>query len=247
MIRSYKLALLIGALWASSAAAEPSAGDPAVWGADDLRRVMTDWLRDNGRTAPEPKAIGPLDPRLSVAPCDKVEVTPRGASSTTFTLSCKGPLSWSYVLRVDQPNAPPVSKAAGETSAHAQSWTVVVPKVELPKGAILTAAVLEERKVSSPPAGEAFKSVAEVVGLRVTYPIGPGAPLAARNVARAPLVAKGENVTLVANGSGFEISVPGRAEQDGYEGDLIAVKNVKTGAILKGRLERSKIVSVMQL
>ena len=39
----------------------------------------------------------------------------------------------------------------------------------------------------------------------------------------------------------------GRAEQDGYEGDLISVKNIKTGAILKGRLERGKLVSVMQL
>ena len=247
MMRISKLAFLMGALWASSACAEPAAPDPAIWGPDDLRRVMIDWLSSNGRTAPEPKAIGPLDPRLTVAACDKVEVAPRGASSTTFTLRCKSPADWTFVLRVDQPVPPSIAKAAGEPAAEPQSWVIVVPKVELPKGAILTAEVLEERKVSSPPTGQAFKSIAEVVGLRVSYPIGPGAPLAARNVARTPLVAKGENVTLVANGSGFEISVPGRAEQDGYEGDLIAVKNVRTGAVLKGRLERGKMVSVMQL
>jgi flagella basal body P-ring formation protein FlgA len=60
-------------------------------------------------------------------------------------------------------------------------------------------------------------------------------------------VAKGETVTLVAGGAGFEISAPGRSEQDGYEGDLISVKNLKTGAVLKGRLERGKTVSVMKL
>jgi hypothetical protein len=54
-------------------------------------------------------------------------------------------------------------------------------------------------------------------------------------------------VTLVANGSGFNISVPGKAEQDGYEGDLIMVRNTRSGAVLKGRLERGKTVSVMQL
>ena len=247
MMHSRKLIILLGALWTSAVAAQPAVPDAATWGAEDLRRVMVDWLQSNGRAAPEPRAIGPLDPRLSVAACDKVDIAPRGSSSTTFTLRCKEPSDWSFVLRVDQPFQPPVSKAAGEPAANAPSWVIVVPKVELPKGAILTAEVLEERKVSSAPTGQVFKSVAEAVGLRVTYPIGPGAPLGARNVARTPLVAKGENVTLVANGSGFEISVPGRAEQDGYEGDLIAVKNVRTGAILKGRLERGKTVSVMQL
>ncbi len=247
-MRSFKLALLIGVLSACSAVAEPNVASAESWGADDIRRVMGDWLRSNGRTVPDSKAIGPLDPRLSVAACDKIEIAPRGASSTTFTMRCKDP-DWSYVLRIDQNSQPPAAKveASSEGMATAPSWVVVVPKVELPTGAVLTAEVLEERKVSSQPTGQVFKSIREVVGLRVTYPIGAGAPLAARNVARAPLVAKGENVTLVANGSGFEISVPGRAEQDGYEGDLIAVKNSRTGAVLKGRLERGKIVSVMAL
>lgn len=249
MMRSYKLALLASALWACSAASQAETSSPATWGADDLRREMADWLRSNGRAAPELKSIGPLDPRLSVGACDKVEIAPRGVSNSTFTMRCKAPSDWSYVLRIDQFATPPATKAEppGGPSAAAASWVVVVPKVELPKGAILTADVLEERQVSSQPPGQVFKSIAEAVGLRVSYPIGPGTPLAPRNVARTPSVAKGENVTLVANGSGFEISVPGRAEQDGYEGDLIAVKNAKTGAILKGRLERGKVVSVVQL
>ena len=244
MTRRYKVVLLLSALWGTPANAEP-----ANWGAADLRRAMVDWLQSNGRTPPEPTAIGPLDPRLSVAACDQIEISPRGSSTSTFTLHCKAPADWSYVLRIDQLPQPAATRteAPGEPAASALSWSVIVPKVNLPTGAVLTAEVLEERRVSSAPPGQAFKSIAEAVGLRVTFPIGPGLALTSRNVARAPLVAKGENVTLVANGSGFEISVPGRAEQDGFEGDLIAVKNARTGAVLKGRLERGKIVSVMQL
>jgi flagella basal body P-ring formation protein FlgA len=134
-----------------------------------------------------------------------------------------------------------------DAGAEGASWRVVVPKVNLPSGSVLTAEVLEERAVASAPPAQSIKSIADAVGLRATSAIGPGLTLTTRNVARAPLVAKGENVTLVANGSGFEISVPGRAEQDGYEGDLIMVKNSRTGIVLKGRLERGKIVSVMQL
>jgi len=52
---------------------------------------------------------------------------------------------------------------------------------------------------------------------------------------------------LVATGSGFEIAAPARAEEDGYEGDLIAVRNIKTGVALKGRLERDKKVIVSQM
>jgi len=71
--------------------------------------------------------------------------------------------------------------------------------------------------------------------------------LTTRNVARTPLVLKGESVMLVATGSGFEIAAPARAEEDGYEGDLIAVRNIKTGVALKGRLERDKKVIVSQM
>ena len=244
MKRRFHAALLLGVLWAC-----PLAAEPENWGAGDLRREMVDWLRKNGRTPPEASAIGPLDPRLSVRACEQLEVAPRGASSSTFTLSCKSPAIWSYVLRIDQ-SAQTVSMRSEhqhEPGAAARSWRVVVPKVDLPTGAVLTAEVLEEREVGSAPGGQAIKSVADAVGLRVISAIGPGLTLTTRNVARAPLVAKGENVTLVANGSGFEISVPGRAEQDGFEGDLIMVKNARTGVVLKGRLERGKVVSVMQL
>ena len=244
MTRSFRLAFLLGALCAT-----PLAAEPGKWDVGDLRRIMMDWLRDNGRALPPASSIGPMDPRLSVAACDQIDISPRGGSSSTFNLHCKSPVAWSYVLRTDQAGAQPVGHVDAEANAGsaAPTWRVVVPKVDLPTGAVLTAEVLEERLVASAPPSQAIKSIAEAVGLRVTSAVGPGLTLTTRNVARAPLVAKGENVTLVANGSGFEISVPGLAEQDGYEGDVIVVKNARTGVALKGRLERGKIVSVMQL
>jgi flagella basal body P-ring formation protein FlgA len=111
----------------------------------------------------------------------------------------------------------------------------------------LTADALEERQVHASPPAQALKSLSEAVGLRLAATSAPGIILTTRSVARAPLVAKGETVTLVAGGSGFEISTPGKAEQDGYEGDLITVKNVKTGSTLKGRLGPGKMVSVVSL
>ena len=226
----------------------PAVAQTANWGAADLRREMVDWLSRNGRNVPQPNEIGPLDPRLNVSACDQLDITPRGTSNSTFVVRCKAPSEWSYVLRIDQLPQPPAIRAdTGKAVEPDVTWVVVTPKVNLPTGAILTAEVLEEKRVTAPPPAQAIKAVSEAVGLRVSSPIGPGLTLTTRNVTRAPMVAKGENVTLVANGTGFEISVPGRAEQDGFEGDLISVKNVRTGTVLKGRLERGKIVSVVQL
>ena len=244
MPHSFRITLLLGVMWVS-----PLVAEPGTWDAGDLRQVLMDWLRSNGRALPAMSAIGPLDPRLNVVACDQVEIAPRGASSSTFTLRCKAPVAGSYVVRTDQ-NTPvqplPAEIVAGGGRA-APTWRVVVPKVDLPSGAILTAEVLEERTVASAPPSQAIKSITDAVGLRVTSSVGPGLTLTTHSVARAPLVSKGETVTLVANGSGFEISAPGRAEQDGYEGDLIMVKNVRSGVVLKGRLEHGKLVSVMQL
>ena len=43
---------------------------------------------------------------------------------------------------------------------------------------------------------------------------------------------------------GFSIATPGRAEDDGYEGDLLAVRNVKSGMVLMGRLASGGVVLV---
>ena len=66
-------------------------------------------------------------------------------------------------------------------------------------------------------------------------------------LSRPPTVVKGEPITLIAKGNGFDIAVKGRAEQDGFEGELISVTNMGTGAVLKGRLEAGKIVTIQQM
>jgi flagella basal body P-ring formation protein FlgA len=82
--------------------------------------------------------------------------------------------------------------------------------------------------------------------LRASGNIHPGLPLTQRHVAKAPNVLKGETVTVMAGGAGFQIAMPGRAEQDGYEGDLITVRNPSSGKTVTGRLEAGRTVYVRQ-
>lgn len=153
--------------------------------------------------------------------------------------------------RATQANAPDLKLASVaaepekiEKANLPQSYNVVVPRVDLAAGTILTADMLEVRSMPQSAGITAFKTVKEAVGLRLTANVGPSSILNTRNVAKAPQVLKGENVTIIAGGSGFEIIAPGKAETDGYEGDLITVRNAKTGVKLTGKLGPGAIVLV---
>jgi flagellar basal body P-ring formation protein FlgA len=125
-----------------------------------------------------------------------------------------------------------------------QHWHVVVPRANLPAGTILTAAMVEERDVTQPPGGSFLKSAEAVIGLRLTTALSTGMAITTMNVARAPTIMKGETIMLTAEGEGFSIATPARAEEDGFEGDLVAVKNLRSGVVLSGRVAQAGIVIV---
>ena len=79
----------------------PALANTDKWGPDDLRRVLANWLEQQGTSVPNFASIGPLDPRMQVAPCDAPEITVRSSASTSYVLRCKSPETWQYVLRLD--------------------------------------------------------------------------------------------------------------------------------------------------
>ena len=239
------LSLLAALVLASFA---PLQAEEAAWGADTLRQLVRDYMAEAGKPVGEHVAIGPLDERMKVAACaTKPIIAPRSAYSTSLMVHCSAPQNWTFNLRVDVDGdaALPVTTLAGKAGTEAaQQWHVVVPRASLPVGTILQASMLEERVTNVAPGGAFVKSLDEAVGLRLTAAVIPGIAITTRNVARAPSVMKGETVTLTAEGDGFSIATPGRAEVDGYEGDLLTVRNIKSGVVLMGRLAANGIVLV---
>ena len=228
------------------AASSTYAGE-AQWGADDVRQLVRDYLTNEGRTIPADARIGPLDDRMQIAACATSPlVQPRSAYSSSLVVSCSAPTPWSFTLRVDGIDALPVAPVAqkANVSGPTKQWSVIVPRAALAAGTILTADMLEERMTNQPPGGALVKGVSEAVGLRLVAALQPGNVLTTRNVARAPTVMKGETVTLLAEGDGFTISATARVEEDGYEGDLVTVRNVKSGIVLSGRVAQGGTVII---
>ena len=227
----------------------PSLAADGFLGADDFRHIVRDYMVQAGKPIAENVAIGPLDERMQVPACANApSVAPRSSYSSSLIVHCDGPQVWTYNLRVDFDGASSISAlpTPGKvlTNGPVQEWHIVVARASLPVGTILTASMLEERVSTIAPGGAFLKSTSEAVGLRLTAAMVPGVAITTRNIARAPTIMKGETVILTAEGEGFSIATPARAEEDGYEGDLVAVRNIKTGIVLSGRVGQGGTVLV---
>jgi len=240
--------LLLAALSATFVGAGHTRADAADWTAQDLRRAVKSWLESNGRGGVSEDDVL-VDDRFRKPACaEEPNVAARSARSTSVVVRCAGPVAWEIVIRVDgdaQKAVPAVVNGSARRPGEGEEdRKVVVAKANLAAGTILTADVLEERAVDTPPGAAAIRSLDEAKGLRLVGAVSPGAVLTTRNVARAPHVLKGEPVTIQSGGSGFEVNMPGRAEADAYEGSLISVRNVRSGSIGTGRLGPGGVVIV---
>jgi flagella basal body P-ring formation protein FlgA len=227
----------------------PSLAVDGFLGANDLRQIVRDYMVQTGKPIAENVAIGPLDERMQVPACANAPtIAPRSSYSSSLVVHCDAPQAWTYNLRVDFDGASSVATipapSKGVTNGPVQEWHVVVARASLPVGTILTASMLEERITNIAPGGAFLKSANEAIGLRLTAAMVPGVAITTRNIARAPTIMKGETVILTAEGEGFSIATPARAEEDGYEGDLVAVRNIKSGIVLSGRVGQGGIVLV---
>lgn len=170
--------------------------------------------------------IQQIDSRMQLPLCDqplKVEHRPadRLAGRLTFKTSCEGNTRWS-------------THVAGNIRIFDQ---VVVAATGIPDGTHLSNKdlTLQEQDVSLQHRGY-FQSREELIGFMTKRTISAGQIITPLQVDPARLVSKGENVAILAEGSGILIRTSGVALTDGAMGDLIQVRNTKSNKIVEGRI-----------
>jgi len=89
-----------------------------------------------------------------------------------------------------------------------------------------------------------LSSTDNIEGLRLKQNLGFGNYLRSAMLEKAPLVERGDNVTLVALKGNMRIVALGIADQEGGLGDQILVKNITTGRVVSGRISGPKTVDV---
>jgi flagella basal body P-ring formation protein FlgA len=176
---------------------------------------------------------GPLDPRLRLAACGKVETyLPAGSRAwgrTRVGLRCvDGAADWNVYLPVTVRVMAPA----------------LVLREPLPAGTELTENHLVEQEVdwadrAEPP----LTDLSALLGQRLARPLPEGHAPRAGDLRRREWFAAGERVRVTAVGQGFTVSTEGRALQRGVDGQTVRVRT-EAGRVISGKAVGERLVEL---
>jgi flagella basal body P-ring formation protein FlgA len=163
--------------------------------------------------------LGRLDPRLRLAPCERVEhrLAGRAWGATRVALRCvQGPTRWQVHLPVT-------------VQVLAPGW---VAAADLPAGTVIGTGHLRHGEVDLASGAIGTGDVA-AAGRTLARPLATGEPLRAADLRARQWFAAGEPVQLVAVGRGYSVSGQGQALGPGVEGQRVRVRT-DSGRIVTG-------------
>lgn len=208
---------------AQSAGSAPSAIDAAA-----LRQIHDLGQQASAGFAPGAARVeieaGQLDPRLHLAPCERIEAylpaNARPWGRTRVGLRClQGPTPWNVYLPVTVKVFAPALVAASA----------------LPAGTVLQAAHLREAEADwAVETAPAIIDATRLLGRALARPMSAGQALRQSDLKQRQWFGAGDTVQVVAHGSGFSVSGEGQALSPGLEGQSVRVRT-EGGRIISGQ------------
>ncbi|HKO88557.1 MAG TPA: flagellar basal body P-ring formation chaperone FlgA [Burkholderiales bacterium] len=176
--------------------------------------------------------MGQLDPRLRLAPCAKIEpFIPAGTrlwGRSNIGIRCVEGASWSTYLPIHVRIYAPAVVAARPLSAGQE---VLESDVRL-----------EEIELTRERPG-VFTDPAQLAGRLLMRQVDAGQALRADQTRLKPVIKAGDTVKLSYSGTGFNVSVDGKALSTAADGQSLKVQ-IETGKILSGIARPGRIVEV---
>jgi len=227
------LALAVTRAWAQPAGAEPTAAQAVVASAQQwLDQALA--RQDLPLPLRTEVVLGTLDPRLKLAPCQRIEpYLPPGTrlwGATRLGLRCvQGVRAWNVFVPVT-------------VKAFGPAWVI---KGQVAPGAVLQVADAMEVEVDwAERASPIIANPADWVGKSATRLLTTGQSLRQDMVRAAQVFQAGAQVRVVASGASFEIAARGQALSAGVVGQIARVR-MDNGQILHGRVSDEQTVQVM--
>lgn len=167
--------------------------------------------------------MGELDPRLKLAPCERIEpFVPSGTrlwGKLRIGLRCMaGPVAWKVYLPVTVKVYGQALVAAGPLQAGAELTVLDLRYAEVDLGSLNT---------------PAFTDASRLAGRVLTRALATGEPVRGDALRTRQWFGAGEIVTLTAMGRGFAVSSEGQALNPGMEGQPVRVRT-ESGRIVTG-------------
>jgi flagella basal body P-ring formation protein FlgA len=204
---------------------------------DDIRAVAVEHVRAElaPGTAKRSVEAAPLDARLHLVACDaplEAFAAPgvNAGASRTVGVRCASPRPWKIYVSV-------------RISSRDR---VLVATRPLARDAVIAADDLrfEERAVDLLTQGY-VTDPQRLYGMRLRRPAAEGAVISPSMIAAAPLVARGQQVTLEAADQSIHIRMAGEALEEATLGERIRVKNLSSARVVEGIVRSPEIVEVL--
>lgn len=177
---------------------------------------------------------GSLDTRLQLKKCSiPFETFSTGAMNNTSRMTvgvrCSGLNPWTLYV--------PVTISA--------LVNVVFSSRALTRGALLNAEDLQVQQVplNKLPAGY-LSDPSQVTNFELIRPLNVGSPVTLNAVRPRNVVQQGQEVTIKAQISGLQVRMTGKALKNGQSGDLIPVRNLRSGRTIEATILNKNTVSV---
>lgn len=103
---------------------------------------------------------------------------------------------------------------------------------------------LARRNVTNLQQREMFTSVKQVVGRVLARPVGPEEIITDKHLSHAPIIKRGQEVTVILDQDGLMISTKAKADEEGYLGRVIRMKNSKTKKVFQAEVVDARTVKV---
>ncbi|MGP3697156.1 flagellar basal body P-ring formation chaperone FlgA [Rhodobacter sp. NSM] len=211
--------------------ATPAAALPEGLNGKETAAIVATAMREAGVPGTPPVPI------RSLPPCShRPHVAALNGSWSVAELRCDAP-AWKRALRTTAP-AVQASRTAGRDAGQETDVTLARP---LARGTVLAASDIVAPDEPSL-ADREWRSA--VIGRRLKVALGPGQPVLPRHLEPDWLVTRGGPVAVRVAVGNIEVLAPGEALADAGLGDLVEVRNLSSGAILRATVTARNMAEV---
>ena len=178
----------------------------------------------------------------------------------TVKVNCSDENGYQVLIRVKIPNKKSENKNLSNTKIKLSKilkkkkekikinriFKVLRLKKSLEKNTIIESDDIELVVLSNSRQNSFFSYKKELVGRKLKKNLKMGQILHPRHLHEKFEVNSGDVISIVSNIGNASVAVSGEAQGSGYLGDLIRVKNLRSGKIIKGYIKKDKIIKIFR-
>ena len=222
----------------------------------DISEIVSDWLVSEGVNGK------PVFSNSSVyKDCNNnLEVKKIYNNYRTVKVNCSDKKGYQLLIRVKIPNKKTKEKSSKDSIVKPKTiyknkivkikknrtYKVLRLKQSLEKNDIIGLDDIELVEVSNSSQKSFFSYKKELVGRKIKKNLKMGQLLHPRHLYEKYEVNNGDVISIVSNIGNASVTVSGEAQGSGNLGDLIKVKNLRSGKTIKGYIKKDKIIRVFR-